>query len=151
MWEGYEDVVISVGGANSSLVEGEDGLFWFLFFFFSLSRLRYLGAQRIFAAFRDLFVCPAWRFCASPPSSAMLWLAVWILTWPVCFLLPLRSPLTLPFISPPFFFCAFAQIIFFFFFFCMCTYSWDTWLVGVVQRNQPVYICSCGVFYISFF
>lgn len=38
-----------------------------------------------------------------------------------------------------------------FFLFGTCTYSWDTWLVGVVQRNQPVYICSCGVhFYISF-
>lgn len=35
-----------------------------------------------------------------------------------------------------------------FFLFCTCTYSRDTWLVGVVQRNQPVYICSCGVCFI---
>lgn len=36
----------------------------------------------------------------------------------------------------------------FFFYVCilMLIHRWHTWLVGVVQRNQPVYIVSCGEF-----
>lgn len=129
MWERYEDVVISVGGANSSLgvtslapswphqglhvsalsekwslcLKGRMDLSDYFLFCFVFSKLRYLGAQRIFAAFRGLFVCPAWLFCVStvcnvvarrlnPNVTSLL---------PVA---PLPPPLTLPFISPPPFF-----------------------------------------------
>lgn len=176
MWERYEDVVISVGGANSSLgvtslapswphqglhvsalsekwslcLKGRMDLSdYFLFCFVLFFRSWDIWALKEFLQRFGAFSFVPRGSSASPPS-AMLWLAVWIQTWPVCFLLPLCHPPSLyPLFPPPLFLCICAYILFYFF--CMCTYSWDTWLVGVVQRNQPVYICSCGVFCISFF
>lgn len=142
MWERYEDVVISVGGAKSSLgvmslapswphqglhvsalsekwslclkgrMDFSDFFFCFVLFFRSWD----IWALKEFLQRFGAFSFVPRGSSASPPSSAMLWLAVWIQTWPVCFLLPLchRPPSLYPLLfTPLFFLCICAYILFF--------------------------------------
>lgn len=156
MWERYEDVVISVGGANSSLgvtslapswphqglhvsalsekwslcLKGRMDLSdYFLFCFVLFFRSWDIWALKEFLQRFGAFSFVPRGSSASPPSSAMLWLAVWIQTWPVCFLLPLCQPPSLYPLFPPPFFCAFAHIFYFIFFVCAPTAETHDWLV----------------------
>lgn len=103
------------------------------FFFFFVRGWEFWALKEFLQRFGAFWFVPRGS-SASPPSSAMLWLAVWIQTWPVCFLLPLCPPLTLPFISPPFFLCICA---FFFKFFFLYVHLQLRHMIGWCCTEKP--------------
>ena len=93
------------------------------------------------------FVFLSWehyRLVFSPSSGITLWFLWCTAEKPQIGAIEMNPPPSSSEMTPKEFF------FFFFFFFYVCVlmliHRRDTWLVGVVQRNRPVYIVFCGEF-----